>query len=657
MIGPKAHAAVAVLGTLLVALPARAEAPPADSNALGREGAPRTDVASYELSAKLDPVAHTLHGVGKITLVNTSRAPLSEVWLHLYLNGFKNQRSTFMRDPVGGFRGARKPTTWGAIDLRALSQRTAAGPADVLAAVEKSRPGDDDETDAKVVLKEAVPPGGTLVLDVTWDDTFPTIVERTGFDGSFHFVGQWFPKLAKLDDDGTFAHFPFHHLSEFYADFGTYDVTIDVPRGYLVGATGPVVEARDEGDRHVERHVQANVHDFAFTAYDQYESADEKIDGVDVRFLYPRGYGIAAARERETIRFALPHFREHYGAYPYQTLTVVHPIETAREAGGMEYPTLITTGGPWHASPGIRELELVTIHELGHQWFYGLVASNEAKWPFLDEGLNSYAEARALGTWLGPRSIADVSGLSVDGATIRVFTSRMHAKVQPVAQPAHAFVSGRAYGGLVYGRTATLLETLGRVYGDDKIVAAMRTYTARYRFRHPEPEDFLAVIGETFGPPVRDLARAALFDQATIDYAVVEVASARRAKPAGLFDRNGKRETDTGTGEDGYEGYALVEARGALGFPVDVVFVDDEGRETRARIGGALEARGRLLRVPYTGPRPLRGVVVDPGHTVLVEDDFTNNHALVAQQAHPPQNHVFSVLTTLAAHLVSWLSP
>ncbi len=639
---------------LLAAGPARAEPTPTSA---APATAARLDIANYTLSAKLDPVAHTVHGEGTITLVNTSRVALSEVWLHLYLNGFKNQRSVFMRDPVGGFRGAKKPATWGAMDVRALTQRTAAGKADLLPSLEKNRPGDDDETDAKAKLVEPVAPGATLTLDVTWDDTLPSIVERTGFDGSFHFVGQWFPKLAKLDDDGTFAHFPFHHLSEFYSDFGKYDVTIDVPTGYVVGATGPVVATRDENGRHVEQHVQADVHDFAFTAYDKYETLDDTVDGVKVRYLFPRGYGLAAERERDTMRFAIPHFRDLYGKYPYETLTVVHPIETAREAGGMEYPTLITTGGPWHGPPFVRELELVTIHEFGHQYFYGLLASNEAKWPFLDEGVNSYAEARALGTWLGTRSIADISGLQVDGSTIRVFTSRMHAKVQPVAQPAHTFVSGRAYGGLVYGRTATLLETLGRVYGDDKITAAMRVYTSRFRMRHPEPEDLLGVIGETFGEPVKALSRAALFDQATIDYLVVDVASARRAKPAGLFDRNGKRETDTGTNEDAYEGYALVEARGTLGFPVDVVFVADDAHETRVRIGGALEPHGRLLRVPYTGSRPLRGVVIDPGHTLLLDDDFTNNHALVAAAPHATQNHVFSVVTTLASHLLSWLSP
>ncbi|MBK6459945.1 MAG: M1 family metallopeptidase [Myxococcales bacterium] len=621
------------------------------------DGSPRLDVANYTLKASLDPAAHTLHGEGAIEFTNTSSVAISEVWVHLYLNAFKNQRSVFMRDPVGGFRGSTVPKTWGAIDVRRFAQRTATGPVDLWPRVERSRPGDDDETDARLPLAAPLAPGATVTFDVVWDDTLPTIVERVGFSGSFHFLGQWFPKLARLEPDGTFAHYAFHHLAEFHADFGTYDVTVDVPKGFVVGATGPATESRDEGPRHIERHVQPAVLDFAFAAFDGFERLDEAIDGVQVAFLFPRGYRGAAERERAAVRFALPHFRERYGRYPYPTLTVVHPPLGAREAGGMEYPTLITTGGAWYGPPFVRELELVTIHELGHQYFFHLLASNEERWPFLDEGLNSYAEADALDAWLGPRGVASVLGLDVSDTTVALFSGRAHARVEPIAQPARAFSSGRAYGGLVYGRTSTLLSTLRRVYGEEKLTAALRAYATRFWNRHPEPEDLLVVLGEALGADARALARAALFDQGTIDYAVTQVASSRRAKPAGLFDRNGKRETDAAVVGDQYDGYAFVEVRGTLAFPVDVTFVHDDGGETRVRIGGALQPAGRVLRVPYTGQRPLKGVVVDPEHTVLLDDDFTNNHAMVADAPRAPQPRVFALATTLAAHLYSWLSP
>ena len=110
----------------------------------------------------------------------------------------------------------------------------------------------------------------------------------------------------------------------------------------------------------------------------------------------------------------MPHLNRRYGRYPYPTLTVVHPPEGAANAGGMEYPTLITTGGPWFAPySGVHGIQAVTVHELGHQWFYGLVATNEHDYPFLDEGLNSFAEYDALKARYGEGSLVSFFGLNV----------------------------------------------------------------------------------------------------------------------------------------------------------------------------------------------------------------------------------------------------
>src|SRR5207244_7465594 len=109
----------------------------------------------------------------------------------------------------------------------------------------------------------------------------------------------------------------------------------------------------------------------------------------------------------------LPGMGAGFGRYPYEVLTLVHPPPRATEAGGMEYPTLITTGGRWYGPPGLYEVESVTIHELGHEWFYGLVATDEVEWPFLDEGLNTFAEEMALEAYFGKGNILDAFGLQV----------------------------------------------------------------------------------------------------------------------------------------------------------------------------------------------------------------------------------------------------
>ncbi|MFO0669341.1 MAG: M1 family metallopeptidase [Polyangiaceae bacterium] len=587
------------------------------------------EVVDYTLTAKLDPNAHTVAGNGTLKWTNTSVVPVTELWFHLYLNAFKNQRSVYIREPLGPGRGASPVTDWGTIDVRRLFWREER--AELWTKAETHRPGDDDETDARVPLPRAVKPGETITLEMTWDDKLPSIVERTGFYGRFHFVGQWFPKIARLEADGTWAHFPFHRLSEFYADFGRYDVTLDVPATYVVGATGPKTEERVEGDRRIERHVQTDVHDFAWTAWDGFRVFDETVGGVAVRLLYPAGYEKVAARELDTIRFALPHFNERYGAYPYGVLTVVHPPEGAGEAGGMEYPTLITTGGAWWVPAAARSVEAVTIHELGHEWFYGLLASNENASPFLDEGLNTFAEHEGMRAWRGDGSVWDGFGLTIDGRAIDATFADRAALVQPVGNAAPKFDSFELYGRLVYLRTGAILETLRGVYGSDAFDRAFGGYTRAYRFKHPTRENFFQSMEQGLGKDAGTNLRRAIEEKGWVDYRVLGVASHSASAAAGIFDRDGKRETVSarpvsGAGETSYDGWVLLAREGTLAFPVDVDVLFTDGTTQRM----AWDAREETTRLAVKSAAPIRSVIIDPERRVLLDRDPRNNYARAA---------------------------
>jgi hypothetical protein len=581
-------------------------------------------VASYTLSARLDPVSHAVHGEGTIHWKNASSTAVGELWVHLYLNAFKNDRSVYLRDPVGGFRGTSPVRDWGAIDVRTFKLRA---PGAVPIDLWPDRELHEDETDARVPLPREVAPGESIDIDVTWDDKLPGLLERTGYAESFHFVGQWFPKIARLEPSGQWAHFPFHHLAEFYADFGTYDVTLDVPSSFVVGATGPLIDAKVAAGRRIERHVQTDIHDFAWTAYDRFDERKEVIDGIVVQILFPRGYDVDAERELRTMRFAIPHFGALYGPYPYSVLTLVHPPKGAEEAGGMEYPTLITTGGPWYEPPMSRVLELVTMHEFGHQYFYGLVATDEASWPFLDEGVNSYAEAEALDAWLGAGSAGRLGSFTLsDNAVQSVFGNRAEHD-EPVALAASSFPTGGDYSLLVYERTAAILETFRRVYGAASVARALGRYARRFRFQHPGPDDLIESFDREVGDRAAESLRVALFDEGWVDYTVTAISSKRSESAAGIFDRDGKRETLPAGQSLGssYEGWVLVSRRGTLAFPVDVELTREDGTTETARWSGEETS----TRIPYRGTVALKAAVVDPLHAVLLDDDPSNNHAAV----------------------------
>ncbi|HEX7669954.1 MAG TPA: M1 family metallopeptidase, partial [Polyangiaceae bacterium] len=343
-------------------------------------------VASYTLSARLDDTAHTIEGHGTIEWENASEKPATELYFHLYLNAFKNSRTVFLRAPFGGGRSGHGATHWGYIDVKRLAVREFGDKNVWPAPGTAGTPGAEDpndETDVRVPLPEPVRPGGKITLDVEWHSTLPEIVERTGYARDFHMMGQWFPKIAQRSPEGVWVHFPFHAQSEFYADFGTYDVTLDVAKDLVVGATGSRTEDRVEGARRKLRYHADSVHDFAWTAWKSFLERTETMDGVHVRLLYPPGNDANADATLRAVRHGLRHYGALFGRYPYPVLTVVHPPEFAPGAGGMEYPTLITTGFPWYTSLASNFVERVTLHELGHQWFYGLVATDEHAWPFL----------------------------------------------------------------------------------------------------------------------------------------------------------------------------------------------------------------------------------------------------------------------------------
>jgi Peptidase family M1 domain len=575
-------------------------------------------VVAYTLSAELMPDTHTVRGTGTLVWRNTSRVAATKVHVHLYLNAFKNGRTVFWRTPMSDFRGDPMDGP-GHIDVERFFARELGQD---LWPKDPTTPGDpEDATDIEVPLPRPIEPGESLTIDMAWTSHLPTVTIRTGYSGTFHMVAQWFPKIARLEPNGTWAHFPFHRLSEFYADFGTYDVTVTAPEAFTIGAVGTLVSqgpaapaqgAEASPPRTTRRFTAADVHDFAFTAWDRFRSLEETTeDGVKVTCLFPEGYDAAARAEIAAVKFGLGYLGAAYGRYPYTTLTIVHPPSAANEAGGMEYPTLITTGGSWRRSGLLEthELEILTLHELAHQWFYGIVASNEHEHPFLDEGLTSYAETDACEAFWPDASAGRGFGLQIGLPALHRAGALEATGHAPVSTPARAFVSGADYGGLVYSRTAAALRTLGNVYGEDALRRAIGLYARRHRFGHPTPEDLFAAIRDGLGAGAEGALRTALTEPSTVDL-IAEVA-------------HSEPRTD---GKFGQIGYALVRRRGTIRLPVDVLLIAEDGTTRRVRWDAAEISQ----RIPYEGDSPLVAAVVDPEHRVLLDEDLTNNAVSVS---------------------------
>ncbi|MBI2894969.1 MAG: M1 family metallopeptidase [Deltaproteobacteria bacterium] len=579
---------------------------------LAARAEPADSTADYVIRARLDPETHTVTGVETVRLVNRSARAVDQLVFHLYLNAFANDETLWMRESRGEMRGARLGE-YGTIDVTGLDVRGTS-------LLDRARL---DETLLHVPLPRPVEPGASVEAEIAFTARLPTAFARTGFAGDFHMVAQWFPKLALLSPDGTFAARPYHASHEYYADFGAYEVTIDVPHGWIVGATGERVAAERRSDRDVVVYRAADVHDFAWAASPRFEERTFRAGRVKVRSLSQPGQSRQVERQLRTIRRALPRFERLLGPYPYPVLTVVSPPEDALGAGGMEYPTLITTGSRFLGSIGNHFDEEVAVHELGHQWFYGLVATNEPDEAWLDEGLNTYVTGRIMDELFGKRtSTADFLGLRVGYGTLSRIARRIGGAREPVAQRSSDFSSLMSYATHVYYGTDLLMRTLAGRVGEDRLSASLGRYARTTRMRHPATQDLLAILREDLGDaPIRELVEPVLLRAGRFDVRVASVESERVMTVAGYVRRHGKREL---AGEPRparpprYRTTVLVTRDGEVRSPVavDVLFANGSRRRV------TWDGHERWKRIELVGPHPATGAIADPGLALPLDENL-----------------------------------
>jgi hypothetical protein len=524
---PAAAASSASLDGIALASPnAAAVLVPSAPNAWGgaRTGLEATlsdRVVHYDIDATLDPVKHTVTGRQKLTWRNRSSVPVKSVYVHLYMNAFEGAGSTFFtekRQRGGAFRSGVdiKQGEWGHIALRTVTQGEATVP---WTFVHPDKGPATDHTVARFDLPAAVAPGASTTLDIDFHTQLPRVMARTGYFGSFHLVGQWFPKIAVLELPGergaTAPRWNAHEMhlnSEFYADFGSFDVRLTAPKDYTVGATGERQGAPVEKNGMLtHRYVQGDVHDFAWTA--DKRSARPLVETwtgpgspkVTVTVLYPPEYAASAAPAMKAAKDSLSYFSKTLGPYPYKTLTVVIPPHNAEEAGGMEYPTFFTAEGYAQVEPDLGHqylLDFVTIHEFGHGYFYGLLANNEFEEPVLDEGLNEYWDLRMVRE-RGQKIHAASPFTRKLGFAPAFEAFDAERAGTPRNDPADA-PGQNAYDRLqdifaVYSRTATVMRDLEARIGKEPMERAFKEYYRRWKFRHPSTADLRETLAEVTG--------------------------------------------------------------------------------------------------------------------------------------------------------------
>jgi ubiquinone/menaquinone biosynthesis C-methylase UbiE len=494
------------VATLLLPLALHAQTTPQPSIATNSpDGKPlSTRVVAYNIDAKLDTDKKTLDATETLTYKNLTGQSITAIPFHLYLNAFRPE-STFTREThfTGGVRDSEDKDSYPAEKLGSItiSHIEADGYGDLTPAIHFIAPDDnnaEDHTVAEITLPHALAPNDSITFRLTFHDVFPLSVARNGWKRDFIMGGQWYPKPGVFWHGAWNCH-QYHSTTEFFSDFATFHVSLTLPRRYIVGASGvPTGEVTNSDNTKTLSFYGEDIGDFAWAASPNFTITDgtylSSLGPVKIHVLALAAHPKAGLRYLDIIQKTLAQFDHRYGPYPYKIITVIDP-EPGSEIGGMEYPTLFTGGTSWYEPTHLTEL--AAEHEFGHQYWYGMVATNEFEDAWLDEGINSYTEVNVLGAILGPNtSVFDRPYANAGDYENERLEYVAKPDFDPVTRWAFKFRDAESYGGITYGKSATLLATLEGIIGRDTMDEAMRTYFLRYRFTHPTTEDFLRTIEE-----------------------------------------------------------------------------------------------------------------------------------------------------------------
>lgn len=446
----------------------------------------------YKMNVTMDVTNYQYTGTQQLVYTNNSPDVLTRVYYHLYFNAFQpgsemDVRSQTIADPdsrVGDRIGKLKPDEIGFLNVTSLKQNGIILNYDVVGTV------------LQVQLHEPIQPGEKVTFDMVFNGQVPVQIRRSGrnsAEGVALSMTQWYPKLAEYDFEGWHAD-PYIGR-EFHGVWGDFDVTINIDKNYVVGGTGYLQNPNEighgyetgevkqpKGDMLSWHFIAPKVHDFTWAADPEFIHDTMQVpDGPMLHFLYKKTLEAEYLEnwkklQPKTVEL-MEYFSEHIGKYPYKQYSVIQGGD-----GGMEYGmcTLITGKRKFGSLVG------VTAHELAHAWFQFLLATNEARHYWMDEGFTSYISDYAMNA---------VMDGNEENPTTNAYRGYIYlatsGKEQPLTTHADRFEYNQAYGISAYSKGEVFMAQLGYVIGEDNLKATIKKYYNDFAFKHPTPIDFI----------------------------------------------------------------------------------------------------------------------------------------------------------------------
>lgn len=517
-----------------------------------------------KIDVMLDDKKHFLHGYEEITYTNNSPDTLRYIYMHLWPNAYKHDHTAFAEQQYQQGKTAfyyAKPAQRGYIDSlnfqedgNDLSYYSAEATPDI----------------ARLELSKPLYPGAQIRISTPFRVKIPVVFSRMGHTRQAYFISQWFPKPAVYDNKGWHP-IPYLDQGEFYSEFGSYDVSITLPKNYVVMATGNLLDADENAwldslsqaaapPDTIYRHYypktsetiktlhyhEDHIHDFAWFADKRWIVRKDTVavpgtsETVTAWAAFLPSYKNSWKKGTDALKHTVSYYGKWVGPYPYKTIKAVQGDMKA--GGGMEYPTVTvidrSVGGD----------EDVIVHEGGHNWFYGMLGSNERDHAWMDEGINTFYELKTMHALQEAKKLSDTThkkhlqkaGITVDVDLNTTVIGQLQAsgKDQAIEQTSAQFREIN-YGMDVYYKTAASLGWLEAYMGEENFEAGMHQYYNDWRFKHPYPEDFRKAVQQHTDKDLGWFFDNILTTDKRIDFSIKKVAGQDNSLSVRIKNRTG----------------------------------------------------------------------------------------------------------------------
>ncbi|MCK4663765.1 MAG: M1 family metallopeptidase [Bacteroidales bacterium] len=484
---------------------------------------------NYKIDVRLDDIKHELFAVETIEYINNSPDDLDFIYFHLWPNAYDNNSTALAAQKIenrGKYKLFNLETQRGYIDSLDFKVN----------GKQIKWEYDTEHIDiCKLILNKPLKSGDKIIITTPFHVKIPKgVTSRLGHNEQSYQITQWYPKPAVYDKYG-WNQMPYLNMGEFYSEFGSFDVSITLPKNYVVGATGNLmnkdelmwleqkiketekIESFNKKDMDIPpsdsltktlRYTEKNIHDFAWFADKRYYVLKGEVElpntgkKVTTWAMFTNINAENWLNSLEYINDALYYYSLWYGEYPYNNCSAVLGGCTA--GGGMEYPTITVitkTKTP-------LMLEMIIMHEVGHNWFYGMIGFNERRYTWMDEGINSFSESRYMQTkypdnkvykMIVEEKMAKLLGIETyPYKTLHELQYLMMARSN-LDQPANLHSEDympQNYSAIAYAKTALSFHYLMNYLGEEKFNEIMQEFFKKWQYKHPYPEDIRKIFEE-----------------------------------------------------------------------------------------------------------------------------------------------------------------